>query len=77
MGGPGSGRSRRHGGASNAARRLLDLRAERGISQSRLAVELGLAPYRLSRLLAGARPSLGEAVSIEDATGVPVRAWLT
>lgn len=47
------------------------------LSQNALAVELGVTPPILSNWLTGKRrPTLAQAVLIEDKTGVPARSWM-
>lgn len=47
------------------------------LSQNALAAELGVVAPILSNWLTGKRrPTLAQAVRIEDKTGVPIRSWM-
>lgn len=50
--------------------------AERDITQGQLAAECNMSDAKLSLVLAGkSRPSLAEALRLQDVTGIPVEAF--
>lgn len=56
--------------------RLCDHFNRQAETRSQLCAATGIDTSRLTRIMRGSPPTLAEACSINDRTGVPVRSWL-